>query len=195
LKLVIDVQWTNGYHLTPKGPNVRTEDKPIFFNVTWTHTIFRILETFLGVNRTPQLNQWIKILSLIKPTMHNKVSMCPTFENIHWTFVIRMATNPSKTPFDTDRWKCLWIFNIILGGSPTWGAESESSTQSRQQFLLGFLSRSNKVVLLVSKKKVLYNLDLSDGRHRLPLHFYIRRVQIIKKLCKKGKFYGLGLGK
>jgi hypothetical protein len=100
-----------------------------------------------------------------------------------------------KTPFDTDRWKCLWIFNIILGGSPTWGAESESSTQSRQQFLLGFLSRSNKVVLLVSKKKVPYNLDMSDGRHWLPLHFYIRRVQIIKKLCKKGKFYGLGLGK
>jgi hypothetical protein len=33
-------------YLTPKGPNVRTVDKPILVSVTWAHTIFRFLETF-----------------------------------------------------------------------------------------------------------------------------------------------------
>jgi hypothetical protein len=32
--------------LIPKGPNVRTADKPILVSVTWAHTIFRFFETF-----------------------------------------------------------------------------------------------------------------------------------------------------
>jgi hypothetical protein len=41
----------NNFHynwpsLTPKGPNVRTADKPVLVTVTWAHTIFRFFETF-----------------------------------------------------------------------------------------------------------------------------------------------------
>jgi hypothetical protein len=38
--------YKNYVELTPKGPNVRTVDKPVLVSVTWGHTIFRFLEYF-----------------------------------------------------------------------------------------------------------------------------------------------------
>jgi hypothetical protein len=116
-------------------------------------------------------------------------------QSLDVSYLWKHPLNVCNSNFDTGRWKCLWIFDIILGGFPSWGVDTESSIQSRRQFLLGFLPRSNKVLLLVPKKKVPYNLDLSDGRHRLPLHFYIRRVQKIRKLLKKKKNLCVGFRK
>jgi hypothetical protein len=39
--------YKNYVELTPKGPNVRTADKPLLVSVTWAHTIFWFFETFV----------------------------------------------------------------------------------------------------------------------------------------------------
>jgi hypothetical protein len=61
--------------LSPKGPNVRTADKPVLVNVTWAHTIFRFFETFCedvsryklrGKKKSYFSDLWIKSYGCLK---------------------------------------------------------------------------------------------------------------------------------
>jgi hypothetical protein len=38
--------------LTPKGPNVRTANKPVLVSITLAHTIFRFLQLFVKMHLT-----------------------------------------------------------------------------------------------------------------------------------------------
>jgi hypothetical protein len=64
-----------GLDLTPKGPNVRTADKPVLVSVTWAHTIFRFFRffvkmrlgiSFAGKKKSYFLDLWIKSYGRLK---------------------------------------------------------------------------------------------------------------------------------